>query len=134
MKRMMDRYMEFNELTTWTNIYRDLLDAYNNTKHSTTKFAPNDIKKEDIDTVRKNIYERGRKKKYEPVEAGGNVRLALKQRTFRKETDPTYDSELHKVEKNNHDGTYIVEGKLHSRKDLQVVRGAVIPSKKPKTL
>ena len=22
MKRMMDRYMEFNELTTWTNIYR----------------------------------------------------------------------------------------------------------------
>ena len=37
--------------------------------------------------------------KYEPVEAGNNVRLALKQRTFRKETDPTYDSELHKVEK-----------------------------------
>jgi hypothetical protein len=131
MKRMMDRYMEFNELTTWTNIYRDLLDAYNNTKHSTTQFAPNDIKKEDIDTVRKNIYERGRKKKYETVDAGDSVRLALKQKTFRKETDPTYDAELHKVEKNNHDGTYVVDGKLHSRKDLQVVRGAVIPSKKP---
>jgi hypothetical protein len=131
MKRMMDRYMEFNELTTWTNIYRDLLDAYNNTKHSTTQFAPNDIKKEDIDTVRKNIYERGRRKKYEPVETGDSVRLALKQKTFRKETDPTYDAELHKVEKNNHDGTYVVDGKLHSRKDLQVVRGAVIPSKKP---
>ena len=57
-------------------------------------FAPNDIKKEDIDTVRMNIYERGRKKKYEPVEAGDNVRLALKQRTFRKETDPTYASDL----------------------------------------
>jgi hypothetical protein len=123
--------MEFNELTTWTNIYRDLLDAYNNTKHSTTQFAPNDIKKEDIDTVRKNIYERGRRKKYEPVETGDSVRLALKQKTFRKETDPTYDAELHKVEKNNHDGTYVVDGKLHSRKDLQVVRGAVIPSKKP---
>ena len=81
------------------NFYRDLLDAYNNTERSTTQFAPNDIIKKDIDTVRKNIYERGRKKKYEPVEAGDNVRLALKQRTFRKETDPTYDSELHKVEK-----------------------------------
>ena len=56
MKRMMDRYMEFNELTSWTNIYRDLLDAYNNTKHSTTQFAPNDIKKGGIDTVRMNIY------------------------------------------------------------------------------
>ena len=49
--------------------------------------------------MRMNIYERGRKKKYKPVEAGDNVRLALKQRTFRKETDPTYASELHKVEK-----------------------------------
>jgi hypothetical protein len=87
MKRMMDRYMEFNELTTWTNIYRDLLDAYNNTKHSTTQFAPNDIKKEDYDTVRKNIYERGRKKKYAAVDADDSVRLALKQKTFR-----TYDA------------------------------------------
>ena len=41
----MDRYMEFSELTTWTNIYRDSLDAYNNAEHSTTQFAPNDIKK-----------------------------------------------------------------------------------------
>jgi hypothetical protein len=40
MKRMMDRYMEFNELIARTNIYRDLLDAYNNTKRSTTLFAP----------------------------------------------------------------------------------------------
>ena len=55
--------MEFNELTSWTNIYRDLLDAYNNTTHSTTQFAPNDIKKEDIDTVRMNIYMKGAEKK-----------------------------------------------------------------------
>ncbi len=55
----------------------------------------------------------------------------MKQKTFRKETDSTYDAELHKVGKNNHDGTYVVDGKLHSRKDLQVVRGTVIPSKKP---
>jgi hypothetical protein len=65
------------------------------------------------------------------VDSGDSVRLALKQKTFRKETDPTYDAELHKVQKNNHDGTYVVEGKLHSRKDLQLVRGSVIPSKKP---
>jgi len=58
MKRMMDRYMEANDVSSWSAIYRDVLDAYNNTKHSTTKFAPNDIKKEDIDTVRKNIKRR----------------------------------------------------------------------------
>jgi hypothetical protein len=49
MKRMMDRYMEANDIPSWTTIYRDLLNAYNNTKHSTTQFAPNDIKKEDIE-------------------------------------------------------------------------------------
>ncbi len=53
--------------------------------------------------MRENIYERGRREKNEPVDAGDSVHLALKQRTFRKETYPTYDAELHKVDKNNHD-------------------------------
>ena len=131
MKRMMDRYMEANDVSSWSSIYRDLLDAYNNTKHSTTKFAPNDIKKEDIDTVRKNIKRRGRTKNYEDIKEGDSVRLALKEKTFRKETDPTYGKELHQVEINNHNGLYMVDGKMKSRKDLQLVRGgAVIPSKK----
>jgi hypothetical protein len=37
MKRMMDRYMEAYDISSWTTIYRDLL------KHSSTGFAPNDI-------------------------------------------------------------------------------------------
>jgi hypothetical protein len=131
MKRMMDRYMEANDIPSWTTIYRDLLNAYNNTKHSATGFAPNDIKKEDIDTVRKNIKKRSRVKKYEDINEGDSVRLQLKEKTFRKESDPTYGTELHQVEINNHNGVYIVDGVPHSRKDLQLVRGAVIPSKKP---
>ena len=75
MKRMMDRYMEANDIPSWTTIYRDLLNAYNNTKHSTTGFAPNDIQKEDIDTVRKNIKKKGRVKKYEEIKEGDSVRL-----------------------------------------------------------
>ena len=131
MKRMMDRYMEANDIPSWTTIYRDLLNAYNNTKHSTTGFAPNDIKKEDIDTVRKNIKKKGRVKKYEEIKEGDSVRLQLKEKTFRKESDPRYGTELHQVELDKNDGVYIVDGVPHSRKDLQLVRGAVIPSKKP---
>jgi len=131
MKRMMDRYMEANDIPSWTTIYRDLLNAYNNTKHSATGFAPNDIKKEDIDTVRKNIKKRSRVKKYEEIKEGDSVRLQLKEKTFRKESDPRYSTELHQVERNNNDGVYIVDGTPHSRKDLQLVRGTVIPSKKP---
>ncbi len=37
---------------------------------------------------------------------------------------------MHQVEINNHNGVYIVDGVPHSRKDLQLVCGAVIPSKK----
>jgi hypothetical protein len=131
MKRMMDRYMEANDIPSWTTIYRDLLNAYNNTKHSATGFAPNDIKKEDIDTVRKNIKKRSRVKKYEEINEGDSVRLQLKEKTFRKESDPRYGTELHQVELNNNNGVYIVDGVPHSRKDLQLVRGGVvIPSKK----
>jgi hypothetical protein len=55
----------------------------------------------------------------------------LKEKTFRKESDPRYGTELHQVELDKNDGVYIVDGVPHSRKDLQLVRGAVIPSKKP---
>ena len=131
MKRMMNNYMESNGIQTWTNIYRDLINSYNSTKHSTTKFAPNDIKKEDIQAVRKNIRERGRTKNYDQIEAGDTVRLALKEKKFRKESDPTYSHDLNTVVTNEHNGLYIVDGKLHTRKDLQLVKGAVIQSPQP---
>ncbi len=37
--------MEKNEISSWTTIYRYLLNANNNTKHSTTGYVPNDINK-----------------------------------------------------------------------------------------
>ncbi len=63
------------------------------TKHSATGHAPNDINKEDIDTVKKNIKKRGRVKKYEDINEGDSVRLQLKEKTLRKESDPTYGTE-----------------------------------------
>jgi hypothetical protein len=38
------------------------------------------------------------------------VRLALNEKTFRKETDPTYGKELHQENINDHNGVYIVDG------------------------
>ena len=132
-KRMLTNYMEANEISSWAAVYRDVLNAYNNTKHSTTKFAPNDIKTEDIEAVRKNIKARGRTKNYDDISDGDTVRLALKEKTFRKESDPTYTQDLHKVQVNRHDGVYMVDGVLHSRKDLQLVKGQVTAIKPNKT-
>jgi hypothetical protein len=123
-KRMLTNYMEANEISSWAAVYRDVLNAYNNTKHSTTKFAPNDIKTEDIETVRKNIKARGRTKNYDDTSNGDTVRLALKEKTFRKESDPTYSQDLHKVQIDNHNGLYMVDNVLHSRKDLQLVKSS----------
>ncbi len=57
--------------------------------------------------------------------------LQLIEKTFRKESDPTYSTELHQVDLNNHNGVYIADGVLHSRKKLQLVLGTVIPLKMP---
>ena len=67
--------MEANDVSSWSSLYRDVLDTHNNTKHSTTRFALNDIKTEDVDKVRKNIKMRGRTKKYEDIEPASAQRL-----------------------------------------------------------
>jgi hypothetical protein len=95
------------------------LNAHNDTKHSTTKFAQNDIKTEDIKAVSKNIKARVRSKNYGNVNDGDTVRL--------------YSQDLHKVQSNNHNGLYIVDGSLRSRKDLHLVKGQVTAIKQRKT-
>ncbi len=46
------------------------------------------------------------------------------------ESDPTYSTELHKVELSSHNGMCIVDGMPRSSNDLQSVVGSAIPSKK----
>jgi hypothetical protein len=73
-KRMMTNYMEATKNSSWAAVYRDVLNAYNDTKHSTTKFAPNDIQTEDIEAVRKKIKARGRTKNYDDISDGDTVK------------------------------------------------------------
>ena len=51
------------------------------------------------------------------------MRLKLKEKTFRKESDPRYGTELHQVELNNNDGVYIVDGEPQEgvRRRLKIV-------------
>jgi hypothetical protein len=66
--------------------------------------------------------------KYEDIEPGDAVRLAVESKQFRKQTAPRFSQELHIVQGDQHNGVYKVDGKLHSRKYLQLVRGDVIPA------
>ena len=40
----------------WIDILDDLVNGYNNTKHSSTKFAPNDVNDNNEQIVRNNLF------------------------------------------------------------------------------
>ncbi len=99
---------------------------YNYSPHSTTKIAPNKGNKENEIQVLMNISKRAKKKKgnYPKLAIGDNVRVPV----FKKVKKGYKDSssiETHKVEEVNR-GLHTVDGSLHSRKDLQLVKGNVI--------
>ena len=61
---------------------------------------PNDIHVEDIELVRKNIANKALKVNYPEINEGDDVLLAVKEKKIRKESNPTFDDQVYKVQKN----------------------------------
>jgi hypothetical protein len=102
-----------------------VLDAYNKNPHSITKIAPNQVYKDNEIQVLMNISKRAKKKgDYPKLEIGDNVRVPVIHKQHKGYKD-SFGMEIHKVENVNR-GVYTVDGSLHPRKDLQVVKGNVI--------
>jgi hypothetical protein len=53
--------MKLKNTNNWSKIVRPVLDAYNNSPHSTTKVAPNKVSKDDEIQVLMNISKRAKK-------------------------------------------------------------------------
>ncbi len=62
MKNRMMKYMKLKNTDNWSKIIRPVLDAYNNSPHSTTKIAPNKVNKENEIRELMNISKRAKKK------------------------------------------------------------------------
>jgi hypothetical protein len=124
MKNRMMKYMKLKNTDNWSKIVSPVLDAYNNSPHSTTKIAPNKVNKENEIQVLMNITKRAKKGTYPKLEVGDNVRVPVihKQKKGYKDS---FSMEMHKIEDVNK-GLYTVDGSLHPRKDLQLVKGNVI--------
>jgi hypothetical protein len=102
-----------------------VLDAYNNSPHSTTKIAPNKVNKDNEMQVKMNIHKRAKKKSnYPKLEIGDNVRVPVIHKQHKGYKD-SFSMEIHKVDNVNR-GLYTVDGSMHPRKDLQLVKGNVI--------
>jgi transposase InsO family protein len=124
MKNRMMKYMKLKNTDNWSKIVSPVLDAYNNSPHSTTKIAPNKVNKDNEIQVLMNITKRAKKGTYPKLEVGDNVRVPVIHKQHKGYKD-SFSMETHKIEDVNR-GLYTVDGSLHPRKDLQLVKGNVI--------
>ena len=124
MKNRMMKYMKLKNTSNWSKIMSPVLDAYNNSPHSTTKIAPNKVNKDNEIQVSMNINKRAKKGTYPKLEIGDNVRVPVIHK-IKKGYKDSFSMEIHKLEDKNR-GLYTVNGSLHPRKDLQLVKGNVI--------
>jgi len=102
-----------------------VLDEYNNTIHTTTGIAPNDVTEKNAGDVLMKLLKRKKTKKYEDIKPGDEVRVPVINKVQKGYKDQwTY--ELKKVEKDLHNGLYMVAGQLHARKDVQLVNKSTL--------
>ncbi len=113
--------MNYHNTDNWTNALDDILESYNNTPHSTTKIAPNKINPNNTLQARMNIMKRAKFKNYEDLNVGDTVRIPIIHKV-EKGYKQQWTYEIHKIENNNHDGTYTINGEYYPRKELQLVR------------
>ena len=124
MKNRMTKYMKLIGTDNWSKIIAPVLSAYNNTKHTSTGIAPNDINKGNEVLARMHMSKKAKKGNYPVLEVGDSVRVPVihKQHKGYKEHWTTETSTLEKKMR----GLYTVDGILHPRKDLQLVKGNII--------
>ncbi|MFN9115832.1 MAG: DDE-type integrase/transposase/recombinase [Bacteroidota bacterium] len=77
MKNRLYKYMAYHNTDNWSKVLSQIVDAYNNTPHSSTLIAPNDINKNNIMDAKLNMHRRSKVKKYEMVNEGDKVRVPV---------------------------------------------------------
>ena len=106
-----------NNLVTdaqWHAMIPYIIDTYNDTVHSVTKFKPNDAVEADNSTdVKANIELKARfNRKYPPIHVGDMVRIVRKKKLGEKEHTGRFLQSIHKVERigTGRNKLYFVEG------------------------
>jgi hypothetical protein len=98
----------------WIDIIDDIVDVYNNTKHSTTKFKPIEINKSNEKFILETIYNKKKKNhilKKPKFKLGDYVRISKFKKTFEKSTTRNWSTEIFKIVKINkkYPYTYLLE-------------------------
>ena len=116
--------MKLTNTDNWSKIIGPCLDAYNNTKHSATGVAPNDVNKDNQVAIQRRLDERSKKGHYPTVQIGDTVRVRVIHKQHKGYLNQ-WTEETSTIQAKSH-GLYKVDGMLHPRKDVQIVKGVVI--------
>ena len=83
----------------WVDMLPSVLKKYNNTKHSTTDFSPNEAKKKDNHfDVWLNIYSKANfNRKYPPLKVSDQVRVYQKPKSMKKGTDSYWSTNVYTI-------------------------------------
>ena len=128
LKNKMHRYMFQKQTRRWVDILDDIVTSYNNSTHSATGKAPNEVTFENANDVVNNLFHgAGRYKEKVPVtvnrkrkfQPGDYVRTTRAKAQFEKGYDATYTEEIFRVWKN-------VGGSLEKKYYLQDLQGQPI--------
>ena len=119
------KYMKLHNTKNWSEFLPQVLDAYNNTKHSATGVAPNEVSSKNEVQVAMKLRKHAKTGNYPEINAGDQVRLPIVHKTP-KGFKQQWSDELHTVQASYHNGVYKVNGDLYPRKELQLVKGNVV--------
>ena len=95
----------------WIDVLEDLVNGYNDTRHRSTGFKPNDVNASNERVVRKKLFPKIKKTKLHTkpyFQIGDSVRITRKKSVFQKGYEQTYSYEVFKVSeiKNTYPVTY----------------------------
>lgn len=98
LKMKMWKYFTYKNTKRYINILQHLLSAYNSTKHSTTKFAPNEVNDDNILRVWKNLHKPLKAITTDAKYASGDcVRITKEKHIFKKGYESNWSDEIFKI-------------------------------------
>jgi transposase InsO family protein len=89
-------YMTQRNSYRYIDVLQDVVRAYNNSTHSSTGFAPQEVDKEEASEIRQRMIEDTAKESQErpAFQSGDHVRIAKKKETFEKGYETNYTDEI----------------------------------------
>ena len=98
LKEKIARYMTQNNTKIWIDKLDDLTNLYNNSRHSTTGYAPNDVTYDNVPKIRIKLY--GQKGNAEcTLKINDIVRIPTEKHIFSKGYAANWTKELYKISK-----------------------------------